>query len=103
MNIEQYQEAMDPELRAGFVQMMPMFSSMPSDPVAARKFLAEMLTAGHAEQPKNDRVKVENRSIPGPAGAPDVPVRIYASSTRTETLPGLLWIHGGGFTLGNPD
>ncbi len=103
MDIEQYIASMDPELRAGFIQMRPFFSSIPSDPVAARKWMAEMLTALSGERPKNDRVKVENRRIPGPTGAPDVPVRIYASGVRTEMVPGLLYIHGGGFTMGNLD
>src|SRR5205823_1934711 len=40
------------------------------------------------------------RTIPGPPGAPDVTVRIYAPKTRTGTLPAVLWIHGGGFTAG---
>jgi acetyl esterase/lipase len=102
MNIEQYEESMDPELHAGFVQIKPFFSSMPSDPVAARKLMKEMLTA-FREWPKNERVAVENRSIPGPSGASDVPIRIYAPTARTGALPGLLYIHGGGFTLGDLD
>jgi acetyl esterase/lipase len=103
MNIEQYEASMDPELRAGFVQMKPFFSSVPSDPVAARKWMAEMLAAASGEWPKNERVTVENRSIPGPSGAPDVPIRIYAPAARTGAVPGLLYIHGGGFTLGGLD
>ena len=46
---------------------------------------------------------VEDRNIPGPAGAPDVPIRIYSPANRTGSVPGLLYIHGGGFTLGNLD
>src|SRR5438552_3265281 len=100
MNIEQYIASMDPELRTGFVQMRPYFSSRPGDLVAARKWMTEMLAATSGERPKNERVMVENRSIPG---TPDVPIRIYAPATRAGTLPGLLYIHGGGFTLGNLD
>ncbi len=96
MNIEQYEASMDPELRAGFVQMKPFFSNVPSDPVAARKWIAEMLAATSGEWPKNERVTVENRSIPGPSGTPDLPIRIYAPVTRTGAVPGLLYIHGGG-------
>jgi len=103
MNFEQYKASMDPELRAGFVQMLPFFSNRPSDLIEVRKFIEEMLAAANAWQPKNDRVMVEDRSVPGPTGAPDVPVRIYTPAARTGTLPGLLYIHGGGFTLGNLD
>ena len=88
MNFEQYKASMDPELRAGFVQMLPYFSNRPSDLIEARKFIEEMLAAANAWQPKNDRVMVEDRSVPGPTGAPDVPVRIYTPVARTGTLPG---------------
>jgi hypothetical protein len=45
MNIEQYKASMDPELRAGFIQMLPYFSNRPSDLIEARKFIEEMLAA----------------------------------------------------------
>jgi acetyl esterase/lipase len=32
---------------------------------------------------------------------PDVPVRVYAPASQDGPLPGLLFIHGGGFILGN--
>ncbi len=66
MNIEQYEASMDPELRAGFVQMKPFFSSLPSDPVAARKRMAELLTAtsgGVAQERAGDGCKPRH---PGP-------------------------------------
>jgi acetyl esterase len=34
-------------------------------------------------------------------GEPDVPVRVYAPESQDGPLPGLLFIHGGGFILGN--
>lgn len=55
------------------------------------------------ERQQSERVLVEDRHVPGPAGAPDVPVRIYTPATRTGILSGLLWIHGGGFTAGKPE
>ena len=46
----------------------------------------------------NSKIKVENRLIPGPNDAPDVFVRIFQLSERSEySVPALLWIHGGGF------
>jgi acetyl esterase/lipase len=103
MDTGQYIASMNPELRAGFIQMKPFFSSVPADPVAARKWMAELMAATTGAQPMNDRVTVEDRIIPGPSGAPDVPVRIYTPANKTATVPGLLYIHGGGFTLGNLD
>lgn len=42
--------------------------------------------------------RVENRTLPGPAG--DIPVRVYWPRTAEEPLPLLVWLHGGGFVLG---
>ena len=42
--------------------------------------------------------KVENRSIPGPAG--DVPVRIYTPE-GDGPFPILVWYHGGGWVVGD--
>ncbi|WP_376795524.1 alpha/beta hydrolase fold domain-containing protein [Thermogemmatispora sp.] len=51
--------------------------------------------------PASPTVHKEDRQMPGPAGAPDVPVRLYRPSQVHGPLPGLLWIHGGGYVLGN--
>jgi acetyl esterase len=44
--------------------------------------------------------RVENRTIPGPAG--EIPVRIYAPRTDPD-LPVLVYYHGGGWVLGDLD
>jgi len=47
---------------------------------------------------------VSTRTIPGPEGAPEVPVKIFKpKESGSEKLPGILWIHGGGFIFGNAD
>ncbi|KQO10677.1 alpha/beta hydrolase [Paenibacillus sp. Leaf72] len=49
-------------------------------------------------------VRTTSRMIPSAEG--EVRVKIYEPSERTETdakLPAMLWIHGGGYVLGNPD
>lgn len=43
--------------------------------------------------------KVENRTIPGPAG--EIPIRIYAPVAPARTLPGVIFFHGGGFVIGD--
>jgi acetyl esterase/lipase len=46
----------------------------------------------------------EELRIPGPAGAPDVPVRIYRRAERAaHDVPGIVWFHGGGYVLGSYD
>ncbi|NUU22905.1 MAG: alpha/beta hydrolase [Streptomycetaceae bacterium] len=44
--------------------------------------------------------RVEDRTIPGPTGAPDLPVRLYAPS-RDAALPVTVFFHGGGFCIGD--
>jgi acetyl esterase len=46
---------------------------------------------------------VSDRLVPGVEDDPDVAVRVYAPAERSEPLPGLLYIHGGGFALGSVD
>jgi acetyl esterase len=45
--------------------------------------------------------RLEDRTIPGPAGA--IPVRIYGPVRSGAALPALVYFHGGGFVLGSPD
>ncbi|GGR26746.1 alpha/beta hydrolase [Deinococcus ruber] len=48
-------------------------------------------------------VVVEDRRIAGPTGAPEVRVLVYHPAEASTPLPGLLWIHGGGYVLGSAD
>ncbi|MEU4833648.1 alpha/beta hydrolase [Streptosporangium sp. NPDC023615] len=50
--------------------------------------------------PPDERVTVEDRTVPGPDGAPDVRLRIYRPAGREGVLPVLYWIHGGGMIFG---
>lgn len=94
----------DPELAAGVdmplpkelnADTLPLFRSMVLDMVAAMP------------KPSNEtmeKVRFEDRTIPGPAGAPDVRVLIYTPADRGEKpIPAILQIHGGGFVTGNAD
>lgn len=51
-----------------------------------------------------DNLDVSNRTIPGPEGAPEMTIRIYKpKDSGSEKLPGLLWVHGGGYLFGDID
>ena len=53
----------------------------------------------------SDEVARGDRIVPGPAGAPDIRLRIHRRrelADRTD-LPCLFWIHGGGYVLGSPE
>jgi acetyl esterase len=45
--------------------------------------------------------KVENFDIPGPASA--IPARLYVPSSAGDLSPGMIFIHGGGFMIGDLD
>ena len=68
---------------------------------ATREFFVRMhheLTAG---TPDSENVVKEDRSVPGPEGASEVPVRLYRPIGSSGALPGVLWIHGGGYEHGS--
>ena len=90
---------------------------MPLDPqiVTVMETVAALgLPANHEVSPEEARAngrarprapgpevgKVEDRTIPGPAG--EIPVRIYTPA-GVGPFPGLAWYHGGGWVVGDLD
>lgn len=54
--------------------------------------------------PAAQAVGCEERSIPGPRGAPDVRVLIYTATAKAASVrPAYLQLHGGGFVMGAPE
>ena len=97
-------ERLDPELK-GPVKMMlaqqppTSFDDLPAARVASNQMVAAM----KALMPVIPGVVTEDRTIPGPKGDPDIPVRIYQPEKRSGLLPAMLWIHGGGYMVGSLD
>jgi len=91
--------AIDPEL-AEFVASLPVRDW--GDPETARTAMDGLIASLNAEVDLTG-VTVEDRRVPGPPGAPEVLVRVYAPADRTAAVPGLLDIHGGGFVMGSID
>ena len=58
---------------------------------------------GSAEAPLSDAVTRTDRIVPGPAGAPDIRLRIHRRKGLEGDLPCIYWIHGGGYVLGSPE
>ena len=92
---------LDPESQAALellLQALPGgFNAIP-DIVARRATVEQMLAM--MEIPENPNVAKDDRTVPGPAGEPDISVRIYRPRNATGTLPGIYYIHGGGMVLG---
>jgi acetyl esterase len=64
-----------------------------------QKARAKMAAAAGA-LPAHPIFKVEDRTVPGPAG--EIPVRVYWPSAAGD-LPVVVWFHGGGWVLGSLD
>ena len=50
--------------------------------------------------PDNEGVEISEQYIEGKNGIEDIYIRIYKPEGKNELLPGLLWIHGGGYIGG---
>ena len=61
---------------------------------------AVMAMAGAAAGPSDD-IETSDHLVPGPASAPEVPIRVYRPKDADGPLPGILDIHGGGMTTGD--
>lgn len=83
------------------LQLMPGgFNAIP-DIVQRRAAVASLLAA--VQVPPNPTVTIEDRTVPGPDGAPDISLRIYRPVAAAGTLPGVYYIHGGGMILGTAE
>lgn len=90
----------DPEL-APALAMLP---DMPfADAAVARAGMEAMVSAMNADVDVSG-LRIVEQTIPGPAGAPAVKVRVYAPAQQPASpAPALLYIHGGGFVVGSID
>ena len=48
-------------------------------------------------------VTVSDNRIPGEGSDPDVRILLYQPTNVTSDAPGLIWIHGGGYIVGQPE
>lgn len=95
-------ELLDPEIREPLRQMMQQmppsdFSDLPAARANSVKQTAEM----KKHMPDIPGVITEDRIIPGPENSPDIGIRIYRPKNQPGLLPAMLWIHGGGYILGD--
>ncbi|NLA74761.1 MAG: alpha/beta hydrolase [Deltaproteobacteria bacterium] len=91
----------DPEL-APSLEMIPADGSLNFDNMAeARKMSHEIFSRMASMMPVVKGVNSRDVFVPGPERAPDIMVRVYTPETLKGMAPGMLWIHGGGFILGD--
>jgi acetyl esterase/lipase len=101
-----FRSNLDPELAPGvaFFEALGLVELTLASIPARRAEFKQMFTAMRAMIPANPNVTHEDRRIPGPAGAPELLVRIYrpvAVAAAPALRPCLYWIHGGGMILGD--
>ncbi|MGM9988553.1 MAG: alpha/beta hydrolase [Bacillaceae bacterium] len=53
--------------------------------------------------PPHESISISNQFILGHNDAPAIRIRIYEPQIKNESLPGVLWIHGGGYIAGCPE
>ena len=88
---------LDPQAQAVLDQMAAL--DMPDMTQFEPSVVRPLFRSMGPESPVEDVARVENRTVPGPAGP--VPVRIYRP--KPGTLPVLVFFHGGGFVIGDLD
>jgi acetyl esterase len=86
---------LDPEL-AEILAALPDMTGALDDVPAAREAMAAWLPTGPV--PHEDELEIVDTHTVN-----DVPIRIYRPLNASGPLPGLLYLHGGGFCLGTVD
>ncbi|MDP4095347.1 alpha/beta hydrolase [Paenibacillus sp. P96] len=96
------EERLHPELKNMF-SVLPEVVYTRENLAAKRKEMQEFVAGMTASLPVNDAVLTSERYIPGAAGDPDVRIKMYEPRVKNGPLPGVLYIHGGGYILGSAD
>jgi acetyl esterase/lipase len=86
---------LDPDL-ADFIAVLPPMADALEDVGAARAMLASMMPSGPV--PGEEDLDITDEVAPAEVA---VPVRVYRPRGATDDLPGILYIHGGGFCIGD--
>ncbi|MEQ9395733.1 alpha/beta hydrolase [Haliea sp.] len=87
----------DPELRP-ILDLLPPFDLR--EPQVMRATMDAMVAPANAELDTSG-LDISEHKAPGAAGDPEVPVRVYRPANAAGALPGLVYLHGGGFVFGN--
>lgn len=88
----------DPEL-APWIDLLPDVDFAELERV--REVEAEIMEFGEYDPPAP--VDVRDTTVPASDDAPEIGVRVYRPAEQNRTLPGILYVHGGGFAIGSVD
>src|SRR5690242_20006285 len=93
----------DPELAAVLAAMpAEMFGPIVLAEVPARReVIRAQLAVPDETLRRGGAIELEERTVPGPPGEPDISLLILRPANRTGLAPGLYNIHGGGMIMGD--
>ena len=91
----------DPQLLP-FLDQLPKLELTRENLMLTRQELNKMSREAAAGIEGHDHVDVTDECIAGPDGE-NLRLRLYSKRNASNTRPGLLWIHGGGYILGCPE
>ncbi|MCW5252566.1 alpha/beta hydrolase [Streptomyces sp. SHP 1-2] len=93
----------DPQLEPGLAACRDLIEGIPlrADTILANRAHFATLVPPVEEVIGDRPVEYAHRTVPGPAGAPDVELTVLSPRGGARDAPGLYGIHGGGMILGN--
>ncbi len=97
-----FEDGLDPQL-SSVLTTPPAYLAAWTDENVARNAPRDETFPPAPPTPPDPDVDFYNKMIPGPAGAPEVRVRIYEPKVKDEILPGVLYLHYGGYSIGSPE
>lgn len=94
-----FRERLDPAHRA-LLDLIPDGLTDLSQIERSRDLAAQLMTAAAARAQPVDGVTSEDRTMPAAGDRPDLLIRLYVPEGIARPAPAMLYIHGGGFVLG---
>lgn len=94
--------AIDPELLP-WLDMLPDLCCRDDASLRVVRATIERLGRGQSSYEPAHPIEIRRTTVPGPPGAPDLPVRVYSLARRDHLVPGVLYLHGGGFVMRDLD
>ena len=85
-------------------ELLPIVAVIPALDITDIPAARELMAAARAQLPPfvvPDSLEITRHVVPGPPGEPDIEVCVFSPRELAATAPGLYWIHGGGFVLGD--
>lgn len=98
-------DQIDPEIREIFEtleDLFGLFNSIGPDVGPIREIFAAQAALTNQDLPPFDGT-IEEVSVPGFSGNPDIPVRICRQNGAAHPEAVLVWLHGGGYVVGTAD